>query len=370
MVRVAREAWVAAQDEAWQNASSPHRAGVRVGLRLQAAREKLAVLLDCEAERIVFTGGATEGAHAIMQHLSEQLPLDARIGVSVTEHPAVLAAVGSYFESERVVRLPGTFGGTVALERVDQALAAGVKVIVLMAANNEVGFLQPWAEVARKCRAAGAMLVCDATQWLGKLAAGGLAEADWVIGSAHKFGGPKSVGFLLRPAAENGFSVRRGGAQERGQRGGTEDFPGIAAMVAALAEAEQSKVLLEDDRVRTRQAFEAEITRRLEGVRVLAPVVERLWNTVALVMPYAENHRWVAKLDKHDVQVSTGSACASGKEAPSHVLAGMGVAPEEARRVIRISAGWDTVPGDWQKLADALVAVADELKPPSNVVSV
>jgi cysteine desulfurase len=97
-------------------------------------------------------------------------------------------------------------------------------------------------------------------------------------------------------------------------------------------------------------------------------MVERLWNTVALVMPHGENHRWVAKLDKHDLQVSTGSACASGKEAPSHVLAGMGVPPEDARRVIRISAGWDTTPVDWQKLADALVAVADELRPPSNVI--
>lgn len=370
LIEPAREAWLQAQAEAWQNASSPHRAGARVGLRLQAAREKIAQVMDCRAERVVFTSGATEAAHGIMQHLGETLPTDAKLAVSVTEHPAVLAAVGSWFEPERVIRLNSTRGGTVILERVDEALAGGAKVVVLMAANNETGVLQPWEEVGRRCVAAGATLVCDATQWLGKLPAGGLATAaGWVFGSAHKFGGPKGVGFLLRPTAENGFVLRRGGGQEAGQRGGTEDYPGIAAMVAALLHAEQSKVLLESSQLRVRNAFETEIVRRLNGVRVVAPLTERLWNTVALTLPHGEHHRWVARLDKCGIEVSTGSACASGKDAPSHVLAAMGLSGEEVRRTIRISAGWDTTPSDWLELANALVSVAPEVKPAANVVS-
>ncbi len=369
MSSAAREAWLKAQDEAWQNPSSLHRAGTRVGLRLQAAREKLAMVFGARAERVVFTSSATEGIDAIMQHLSERVAPDAAIAISVTEHPATWGAAASYFDKSQLLGLPSNQGGQVVIERVDEALAAGARAVVLMAANNETGVIQPWREVAAKCRAAGVPLVCDATQWLGKLPADGLSAADWVLGSAHKFGGPKGVGFLLRPEAENGFVMRRGGGQEGGQRGGTEDFPGIAAMVAALLEAEQSKVLFEDERLRTRAAFEAEITRRLEGARVLAPVVDRLWNTVALVLPHGEATRWVAKLDKRSFEVSTGSACASGKDKPSHVLAAMGVPGEEARRTIRISAGWDTTPAEWRALADALVGVADETKPPANVVS-
>ncbi len=366
---VAREAWLKAQDEAWQNPSSLHRAGTRVGLRLQAAREKLAAVLGAEAERVVFTGGATEAIDAIMQHLSERVAPEARIAISLTEHPATWGAAGSYFDKAQLLGLPANFGGQVVMERVDEALAAGVQAVVVMAANNETGVIQPWREIAAKCRAAGVPLVCDATQWLGKLPADGLAEVDWVFGSAHKFGGPKGTGFLLRPATENGFVMRRGGGQEKGQRGGTEDFPGVAAMVAALLELEQKKVLFEDERLRTRRAFEAEITRRLEGARVLGPAVDRLWNTVALVVPHGENTRWVAQLDRRGFEVSSGSACASGKDKPSHVLAAMGVPGEDARRVIRISAGWDTTPSDWQALADALVDVARETKPAANVVS-
>ncbi|MCF3649166.1 cysteine desulfurase family protein [Synoicihabitans lomoniglobus] len=370
LTAAAREAWLGAQTDAWQNASSPHRAGARVGLRLQAAREKIGLVMDCRADRVVFTGGATEAAHGIMQHLSEQLPADAKIAVNSTEHPCVLGAVGSYFESEQVVRLPVETSGRIEMSAVEAALGEGVKAVVVMAANNETGVLQPWEEIAELCRHAGATFVCDASQWLGKLPAGGLAAADWVFGAAHKFGGPKGVGFLLRPAGDNGFSLRRGGGQESGQRGGTEDFPGIAAMVAALLEAEQSKVLHESDRLRTREAFEREIQRRLPDTRVVGAAAERLWNTIALVMPHGENHRWVARLDKCQLQVSTGSACASGKDAPSHVLAAMRVTGEEARRVIRISAGWETTPQEWQELADALVVVAPSTKPASAVISI
>ena len=141
-------------------------------------------------------------------------------------------------------------------------------------------------------------------------------------------------------------------------------------MVAALLEVEQTKVLHESERLRWREAFEREITRRLEGVKVLEAPAERFWNTVALIMPHGENHRWVARLDKCHIEVSTGSACASGKEAPSHVLAAMGIPGVEMRRVIRISAGWATTAQEWQELADALVVVAPETKPAAGVISI
>lgn len=357
--------------EAWHNPSSPHRAGVRVGLRLQAAREKVATVLGCRADRVIFTGGGTEAANGIIAHLARVLPADAKVAVNPTEHPCILAPLGQHFGADRVVQLPVNALGVVDVDTVAQVLAEGsVQAVFVMAANNETGVLQPWEQIAEACRAAGVAHVCDASQWLGKLPGAGLGAAGWVFGAAHKFGGPKGVGFMLRPDDEKGFSVRPGGSQEQGQRAGTVDFPGIASMVAALLDCEQSKVLHESTKLRTRDAFEQEITRRLDGVKIIATEAERFWNTVALILPHGENHRWVARLDKCHIEVSTGSACSSGKDTPSHVLAAMGIPGAEARRVIRISAGWDTSPPDWQELADALVAIAPDLKPADNVVSI
>ena len=360
LTAVAREAWLRAQDEAWQNPSSPHRGAAQVKIRLEAAREKMAILLGGRAEDYVFTSGATEAANLVLAHWARALPADAIIAMNPTEHPCVRDAAVSFFGG-RVRWLEVTGDGVVMIPAI-KATVAKVAAVVVMAANNETGVIQPWAEIAKVCRAAGVPYLCDASQWLGKLPAGGLGEAGFVIGAAHKFGGPKGVGFLKLGAQAEGLRGQLGGAQERGHRAGTEDFPGIAAMGAALAEAEQKKVFLETERLRWRQVFERDMLAAVPGVRVIAAGADRLWNTVALVMPFAENTRWVARLDRRGFQVSTGSACATGKAGPSHVLAALGYDGEEARRVVRVSAGWETSAEDWRALAAAFGEVAAEFR--------
>jgi cysteine desulfurase len=203
---------------------------------------------------------------------------------------------------------------------------------------------------------------CDAAQWLGKVAAGGLGGAGWIIASAHKFGGPKGAGFLVFPDQAEGFHAQRGGEQEGGRRAGTEDYPAVAAMVAALAGAENVQVPREAECRRHRDAFLAHLRTTLPGARVVGAGAERLWNTVSLLLPHSENHRWVLKLDRRGFPVSTGSACATGREGPSHVRAAMKLSPDEARRVIRISAGWETTGEDWRRLAAALAETEAELR--------
>jgi cysteine desulfurase len=362
----AREAWLKVADELWHNPSSPYRAAARARLRLDSARATVATVLGCPPERIVFTSGATEAAHAIMRHLAATLPADARVAVNPTEHPCVLAAAGEWFPG-RSAALPVSAQGVV--EPADASLD-GVAAVVVMAANNETGVLQPWRAWREACAARQVPLVCDASQWLGKLPADGFGAVDWVFGAAHKFGGPKGVGFVKLPAQAEGFRIFGGGAQENGHRAGTEDVAGIAALAVALAEAEQRKVFLETDRLHVRERFEREVTARVSGIRIVGAGAERLWNTVSVILPHGENTRWVAALDKRGFQVSTGSACATGKEGPSHVLAALGVAPEEARRVVRVSSGWETPAGDWSALADAFAAVDVELRAsaPANVI--
>jgi cysteine desulfurase len=364
----ARAAWLRAQDEAWHNPSSPTRAAARVRLRLDAARGQLAQFLGGELGRIVFNSGATEGANTVLAHWARTLPPDARVAISPTEHPCVLEAARAQF-GERIRWLEVTRDGVVTRAALEQAFAAApVAAVAVMAANNETGVLQPWADLAACCRRARAEYLCDATQWLGKLPGSGLGGAGWVIGSAHKFGGPKGAGFLqVAPGAENFFS-QRGGAQEQGQRGGTENLPGITAMLAALTEAETGKVLFETERMRWRKNFERAVAVAVPGATVVAGGAERLWNTVSLLLPHGESERWVARLERRDWLISTGAACATGKTGPSHVLAAIGLTADEARRVARVSSGWDTIATDWMSLAEAFAAVAPEVQPAANVV--
>jgi len=368
LLPVAREAWLRAVDEAWQNPSSPYREAARVRIRLDSARERFAQFLGCKPKLLVFNSGATEGANDVFRHWARATDPSLRVAISPTEHPCVLEAAKESMGA-RLAWLETTAAGVVKLDALDRLLGQETLAgVVTMAANNETGVLQPWSEIAQRCRARGVPFFCDATQWLGKLPASRLSEVDWVIGSAHKFGGPKGVGFLKLPAGAEGFHGLRGGEQEHAHRGGTENFPGISAMLAALAEAEEKKVFLEMQRLAWREAFERDLGARIPGVVVVAKTAERLWNTVSLLMPHTENHRWVARLEKSGFQVSTGSACATGKNGPSHVLAAMGLDAIEAKRTVRVSAGWETTEEDWRGLLDAFAKVAIELQPAATQV--
>ena len=366
----ARAAWLLASDGAWANPSSPSRAAARVKLQLDAARARLAEFLGTAPARLVFNSGATEGANAVFAHWAHTLSPGATLALNPTEHPCVLAAARAHF-GDRIVWLAPDGDGMVRPGPLADLLARhGAAAVAVMAANNETGVLQPWREIADLCRRAGTPLLCDATQWFGKLPAAGLHEADWVLGSAHKFGGPKGVGFLQAAPQADGFHGQLGGAQENGHRAGTENFPGIAAMLAALEEAETSKVLFETERLAWRDGFARAVAAAVPGTTVVAAGAERLWNTVSLLLPHGENHRWVARLDRRDFQVSTGSACATGKAGSSHVLAALGLDPAAARRVVRVSACWETTAADWTALAAAFGAVAPEVQPADNVAEI
>lgn len=357
---VARDAWLRAQEDHWQHPSSPTRAAARTRLRLDSYHEALAVLLGGEPKHYVFNSGASEGANSVLAHWGARLPADSHIAVARTEHACVLAAAGRFFRG-RIEWLAHDSNGLVDPAEAQMAIAAGAKGVVVMAANNETGVLQPWEEIAATCRAAGVPYLCDATQWLGKLPGSGMGAAGaWVIASGHKFGAPKGVGFVKLAKADPDF-VAQGGGQGAGHRAGTEDVAGIAALTAALVEAEQTRVIWESQRQAWRDRFERDLLATLPGTRIIAARAERLWNTLFAILPHGDQTRWIARLDKRDVQVSTGAACTTGKDGPSHVLAALGLPPEEARRALRFSAGWATTEEDWRTLLLALQTVAQEI---------
>ena len=344
----AQKAWLGAVERHPANPSSPHRPGQRADAALDAARAALAHHLGCTPGEIIFTSGATESSNAVFHHI------DGEAWISAIEHPCVIEAARQWLPGRHRL-LPVTVDGALDCDFLAAELRKSRPALVaLMAANNETGVLQPWRKVQALCVEAGVPFFCDGVQWLGKMPALGLGACDFVSGSAHNFGGPPGVGFLKCPADFR--PLLAGGPQEDRRRAGTQNVPGVLAMVAAL---EACSPRDNADRL----WFEGELASALPGVHFLGQRGDVLWNTVAAVMPESPDcrRRWVVVLDRLGFAVSTGSACASGKEKPSHVLLAMGLTPGEAGRVLRFSAGWDTTREHWAALLGGIVAAAREL---------
>jgi cysteine desulfurase len=349
----AREAWLEATETFIGNPSSPHRVGARAEAALNQAREKLGAWLGCAPADLVWTSGATESNNAAIQ--SAALESDGEVWLSAIEHPCVIESARRHF-AKRDRLLPVTTEGVLNVAALRAELARSRPALVaLMAANNETGVLQPWREVLAICQEIGVPFLCDAAQWVGKLPAAGLGAGDFVSGCAHKFGGPQGVGFLKVPPGFSAMIV--GGPQEDGRRAGTENVPGVLAMIAAL-ELREQQIGRGDvaGKLAIRQEFESSLTAALPGATIIGAAVERLWNTVSVAMPEVPDcrQRWVVKLDKLGFAVSTGSACSSGKEQASQVLSAMGVDAGAASRALRFSSGWETRPADWSELLDGV----------------
>lgn len=356
----ARLAWLDATERFIGNPSSLHRVGARADAVLSEAREKLARILGCDALDLVFTSGATESANTVLHHAARTLAPDAEVWLSAIEHPCVTAAASHYLPKRHRL-IPVTREGLVDLNWLTKRLKrTRPGLLAVMAVNNETGVIQPTREILTLCRAHGVPFFCDAVQAIGKLPATGWGDCDWVSGSAHKFGGPRGVGFLKCPAKGRVEPLLRGGAQEEGRRAGTENVAGVLAMIAALEVRTQAGV----PKPALRDHFEQQLLKTLPGSAIVAAPSPRVWNTTLALMPEADcRTRWVVKLDKLGVAVSTGSACASGKEEPSPVLTAMGYSATDAARVLRFSAGWESTVADWEKLLAALEQAHREMKP-------
>ncbi len=279
----------------------------------------------------------------------------AGLAAAAAEHPCVLS--GHRFEQANIQLIPVSPNGVLKLDALEAALSAG-SVAAVQAANNETGVIQPLREIAGIAKAKGAFLVCDAVQAVGRLPLSLLDGVDALFFSAHKFGGPKGAGAaIVRNAAFTPAPLVRGGGQERRQRSGTENVPGIAGLAAALEAAAAD-----------RQAFAQRAgacQRKLEsGLRAIAPDAvifgegaDRLANTTCFAIPGKTAELTLMALDLDGIALSSGSACSSGKTARSHVLAAMGVPPELGACAIRVSTGWTTAEADIVRLLTALTEI-------------
>jgi cysteine desulfurase len=233
-----------------------------------------------------------------------------------------------------------------------------------MLANNETGVVQPIAQAAAIVHAAGGLLHVDAVQAAGRTACDiNALGADLLTLSAHKIGGPKGVGALIRTREDIHFPdpLIRGGGQERGLRAGTENVAGIAAFGAAAATVRRQGAAEADHMRALRDRLETGLKAITPAAVIFGAEAERLPNTTLFATEGMKAETAVISFDLEGIAVSSGAACSSGKVQPSHVLAAMGVSPSLTRGAVRLSLGWATTEGDierflgaWRKLATAL----------------
>lgn len=375
------EAHVALSDalDVFGNPSSIHAEGRKARGRIEASRMQVTRLMGASPKGLVFTSSATEalnmviGAKRVINHGHPQPIWDAII-VAVCEHAAVLepARRSGVPVLELTVQADGLVDQSHLAALLEEAVAIGPRVLVcLQAANNETGVLQPIDAVVRTCRSAGAHVLCDAVQAVGKVAfdAAGL-DLDYVVVSAHKLGGPKGVGALWVGPGRHVPSLIAGGGQELGARGGTENVLGIIAFGAAAESASkdlESRVPPGHISGRLKSELESRIKASLPGAVVVAEDVPRLPNTTLVMLPGKAAETVVIGLDLAGFAVSSGAACSSGKVSRSHVLAAMGFDDELNAGAIRISTGWTTSLDEIAGLVDALASLGQQKTPMEQV---
>ena len=315
------------------NPSSVHREGRAARKLLEESRDLLAATVGVVPDGVIFTSGGTE-ANDLALGVAGEGPMLA----AATEHVSILEAAGPW------PRVPVHPDGLLDLSALARLLAEVRPVLVsVMLVNNETGVVQDIPAIAKCCRAHGALLHVDAVQALGKLAVRlDLLQCDLLTVSAHKVGGPAGIGALV---ARNGLVVPprlRGGGQEGWRRAGTQNLLGIIGFAQAIRSLDAAEPM-RLERLRTR--LEQEVARRCPSTRIVAQDVPRAPHIATLVTPGSRSDLQLIRLDLAGVAVSAGAACSSGKVAPSHVLAAMGLG-EDAACAVRVSLGWTTTEAD------------------------
>jgi cysteine desulfurase len=356
------------------NASSLHTSGRRARRVAEESREQVAAAVGAGPSEVIFTGGGTEADNLAVKGLYwARRAADSRrrrVIASKVEHHAVLDPLDWLVESQgaQVDWLPVDDLGRVDPAALRRALASepdDVALVTVMWANNEVGTVQPVAELAAAAHEYGVPMHTDAVQALGQLPLDFAASnADCLTVSAHKVGGPLGVGALIARRGLELVPVQHGGGQERGARSGTLDTPAIrgfavAAQVAVAGREEFSERIgaLRDDAVAA--VMDAVPDAVLRGDPVPSG---RLPGNAHFTFPGCEGDSLLYLLDARGVECSTGSACQAGVPQPSHVLLAMGVPPAQARGALRFSFGHSSTPADVRALAAAIAPVVDRAR--------
>lgn len=359
-------AFLTALSQTHGNASSIHQDGQAARQALETARRQVATLMGAKQPReIVFTSGGTEANNlAILGTVRGSAKADRHVITSAIEHPAVLQPCGQLErEGVAVTYLPVDRRGVVNAADLRAALRPETVLVSVMHVNNEVGTVQPIAELAAVCRDAKVPLHVDGVQAAGKVAIEvDRSGVDLYTISGHKLYAPKGVGALYVRTGHELMPQQWGGRHENGRRAGTENVPSAVALGRA-AELAVERLAADTERIaRLRDRLEAAVVARVERITINGDVRARAANTSNLCVHGIEGEALVIALDLRGFAISSGAACSSGAVEPSHVLLALGMTKAEAKSCVRISLGRGNDEGQVDALVEALVASVAHLR--------
>ena len=365
MSETAIEAMTRCMREEYGNPSSLYRLGQRAKEVLEQAREEVAAVIGADPREIYFTSGGSEADNQAIRSaaLAGKKKGKNHIISTAFEHHAVLHTLNQLkTEGFEVTLLPVHENGVVRPEEVEAAIRPETALVTVMYANNEIGTIQPISEIGAVCKAHQTLFHTDAVQAVGPLAIDVKAEnIDYLSASAHKFHGPKGVGFLYARKGVPLSSLINGGAQERNRRAGTENLPGIVGMAAALKET-----------VAQRESEAARLTvlrdRLIAGLSEIphsalnGDAEKRLPGNVSFCFEGIEGESLLLLLDEKGISASSGSACTSGSLDPSHVLLAIGRVHDVAHGSLRLTLGRENTPEDVEYIISAVKDVVSYLR--------
>ncbi len=351
--------------ERYGNPSSPYGMAHQTRDAVEWARRTVADALACDTTEVVFTSGGSESDNLAVEGVAYASRGRGRhVITSAIEHPAVLATCEWLAdEGWDVTFLPPDDEGVVHADALAAAIRADTVLVSIMHGNNEVGTVEPIAELATVARERGVLFHTDAVQSAGKIPVNVVdLGVDLLSISAHKFYGPKGVGVLYVRNGVELVPVIHGGHQEEGRRAGTHNTPGIIGLARALELATDGREEEGKRLARLRDKLKDGILAMPGSVVVMTPAGKALPNTLNVCFPGIEGEAIMLALDIEGISVATGSACVSGSSEPSHVHAAMGCPPEVARGSIRFSLGKYTTEEDIGRVLEVLPPVVKRLR--------
>jgi cysteine desulfurase len=331
--------------EFWGNPSSVHHVGRKARTLLDDARDRAAKFLGAKPSEIIFTSGGTESNNLAIFGTARALKSKGKhLITSAVEHDAVLQSFDYLKRREgfEVTRLPVNSEGRVSPDDLKKAICKKTILVSIMAANNEIGTIQPVTELGAICRERGIVFHTDAVQWFGKEPLENLAQfnADLVSICAHKFHGPKGAGLLYIKSPLHPDPILFGGGHENERRAGTENLAGIIGLVAALEKFVMPPVFEKSKLKPLADKLIAAIG-KIDGCEFVSPGGNSLANTVSFVVRGSDSIALLAGLDVEGICASSGSACSAGSIEPSHVILAIGK-KGLANSLVRFSLGRDS----------------------------
>ena len=365
MSETAINTMVSVMNETYGNPSSLYGFGQKAKDVLEKAREEVAAVIGADPREILFTSGGSEADNQAIRSAAELGRKNGKTHIISTafEHHAVLHTLEKLKKEGFAVTLLDVHeDGLVRPEEVEAAIREDTCLVTVMTANNEIGTIQPIREIGAVCRKKNVLFHTDAVQAVGHIPLNVKDDnIDMLSASAHKFHGPKGVGFLFAKKGIRLTNLIEGGAQERGKRAGTENVPGIAAMAAALKEAAAS---MEVNAAR----MSAVRDRLIEGLRQIphaalnGDAARRLPGNVNFCFEGIEGESLLLLLDDKGIQASSGSACTSGSLDPSHVLLAIGRPHAVAHGSLRLTIGEDITDEETETIIQSVKQVVEYLR--------